>query len=105
MNRYRGKCIGGVADGRVIGSDDVEIKIQKMMRQNEPALAGAKPDLELDFTIYKFLLLLGNSNTEIGVWVPNHIQVEQVIERLINCYDPRVVLIGRGLPTLPIKQG
>lgn len=107
MVKYKGRCIGGVADGHYIERDDVEIKIQAMKKAPFGELdAGLLKDIELDYTIYKFLWLLRNNNIDIGVWVPSHQPIEAVIERLINCYDPYAKLIGRQKQKpLPIKQG
>ncbi len=98
--RYRGTCIGGVADGHWLERDDAEIRIDKLSKR-----VDAKPG-ELDHTVYKFLLLLGNSNAEIGCWAPVTLSIEQVIARLVRCYNPRTGLLGELVPnTLPIKHG
>lgn len=102
--RYRGTCIRGVADGHYVERDDPEIRIQAR-KKSRLALNGEAPEeITLDESVYKFLLLLGNSNAEIGVWALHDWPLEKVVERLVRCYNPRTGLIGTPKPNaLPIK--
>lgn len=96
--RYRGTCIGGVADGHYIERDDPQIVIKAARKNGEG-------EQILDETPYKFLLLLGGSNVEIGVWSIPDWPLEKVIERLVRCYNPRTGLIGTPQPNaLPIRR-
>lgn len=106
--RYRGTCIGGVADGHYIERDDPEITVKKARRAREVIqLDGSTRHEEetIEESRYKFLLLLGNSNAEIGVWALEGWPLERIVERLVRCYNPRTGLIGTPAPNnIPIKR-
>lgn len=107
MIRYRGTCIGGVADGHWIERDDAEIRIEKRKKACPHTLGenGPVDDSVLETTNYKFLLLLGTSNDEIGVWAPHDVSIEQVIKRLVRHYNPNAGIIGQPAPNrLPLKN-
>lgn len=112
--RYKGMCIEGVADGHVIERDDpsITIEMQRKARTNIH-LDGSETSepMVVDKTDYRFVLLLGTTNEEIGVWVPERglspaQATELAIKRLVKFYNPRTGLIGEPLPnTLPIRKG
>lgn len=91
MNKYRGICVGGVADGIWQERDDPNMTVKQMQRApnaRNPE-GGPAPDKELGHTDYKFLLLLGTNNAEIGVWTPQGVTIEQVVTRLVQFYNPK----------------
>lgn len=101
MAKYRGTCIGGVADGHWLERDDVEIKIDA--RKKKPG--GEEGEVVLETSVYKFVLLLGTSNAEIGVWALHDWPLERIVERLVRCYNPRTGLIGTPAANpLKLKQ-
>lgn len=107
--RYKGTCIGGVADGHWIERDDPNIRIETRKKKPMPvdylSNDADRGEVILAATEYKFLLLLGNGNTEIGVWAPQDITIEQVVMRLVNCYNPRTGLIGEPVANaMPIRR-
>lgn len=104
--RYRGTCIGGVADGHYIERDDPEIKIsarRKAPNQVEMEFKDKEEILHED--VYRFLILLATPNDEIGVWALHGMTIEQVVHRLVKCYNPRTGLIGTpAANVLPIRK-
>jgi len=88
--RYRGICVGGVADGLHQERDDPRMTVSKMRR--DPS--GANTDHVIGRSDYKFLLLLGTTNMEIGCWALEGMAIEQVIARLVRGYNPH------GLPMI-----
>lgn len=106
-NKWRGVCIGGVADGHLIERDEVEIKIDARRKaRTEINLDGTTKDIEetIETSHYKFLILLDNQEGRIGVWALQGMTIMQVIERMARCYNPRTGLIGVPKPNaLPIK--
>jgi len=96
--RYKGTCIGGIADGHWVERDDSNIRIDAQKRG-----ADGNP-VNIEHTDYQFLLLLGTSNVEIGVWAPQGTKLEDVVNRLVRYYNPRTGMIGEPKPnTIPMR--
>lgn len=80
---YKGKCIGGIADGREFQHHKPEMVVKQ--RKKNPDGQDYETGVQ---TEYKYLLLLGSVNFELGVWVPVGVSVEQVVRRMIKVYNP-----------------
>lgn len=103
--RYYGICVGGIADGHFIGRDDAEIKIDARRPVKDPETGAETGEETVASSHYKFLILLQNSEGEIGVWALQGLSVMQVLVRVLNHYNPRTGLIGTPKPNvLPLKN-
>lgn len=92
MAKFKGTVVGGVADGHVLEKDEPHMRVD----MKKVLSVGVEPIVQS--TDYRFLLLLGTSNAEIGVWAPQGIPVEKIVERLCKFYNPRTGLIGTPAP-------
>ena len=83
--KYTGVCIGGIADGRTYAHDKPEMTVSPQQKLPDGSFSEIKGRTE-----YKFLLLLGNEAAwaDIGVWVPDGSQIEDVVKRLTANYRP-----------------
>lgn len=91
MARYKSICIGGVADGHVIEKDEPKMHVE-LRKKN------AQGEMVLESTDYRFLILLANNDTEIGVWAPQDVPIHHIVARLVRFYNPRTGLIGTPPP-------
>lgn len=82
FQKFKGVCVGGIADGREYQHDKPEMSVEQRKKiDGVEVKTGQRTD-------YKFLLLLGNLRGDIGVWVPAGVEVDEVITRILKYYKP-----------------
>lgn len=106
MARYEGPAIGGIADGNFIKWEKPKITVSAK-RKRMPDLFNPDQFDDEETLVgeeYRFLLLFGNSNAEIGVWAHPDTPTEIVVRQLVSCYNPNTGMLGAPQPNkLPMK--